>query len=277
MRDNGAVWNTRGSPFFRPNQKGSSLRIAILLVATALVCYAAACLALFAFQRSLIYFPRPKSFGDAASTMRLAVDGAQLDITVRPHAGPKALIYFGGNAEDVSANLASFSSAFPDHALYLMHYRGFGGSTGKPSEKLLHQDASALFDKVRAVHPDIALVGRSLGSGVAIRLATERPARRLVLVTPYDSIEGIAARQFPYFPVRWLLADKFASTRYAPAVRVPTLILQAEHDEVIPAASTARLYAAFAPGTASLVVIRGAGHNDISATREYLERMRAAL
>jgi pimeloyl-ACP methyl ester carboxylesterase len=253
------------------------VRIAILLAQIAVVCYAAACLALYTFQRSLIYFPQPKSFGDAACTMRLRVEGAQLNITVRPHPGPKALIYFGGNAEDVSANLASFSTAFPDHALYLMHYRGFGGSTGKPTEKLLHQDAAALFDKVHGEHPDVALVGRSLGSGVAIRLATVRPASRLVLVTPYDSIEGIAAKQFPYFPVRWLLTDKFASIRYAPAIRVPTLILQAEHDDVIPADSTARLYAAFAPGTASLVVIRGVGHNSLSDTTQYLERMRAAL
>lgn len=253
------------------------MRTAILLISSALVCYAALCLALFAFQRSLIYFPQPKSFGDAASTMRLAVEDAQLAITVRPHAGAKALIYFGGNAEDVSANLASFSSAFPDYALYLMHYRGFGGSTGKPSEKLLHADATALFDKVRGEHADIALVGRSLGSGVAIRLATVRSASRLVLVTPYDSIEAIAARQFPYFPVRWLLTDKFVSWRYAQAVRVPTLILQAEIDDVIPAASTARLYAAFAPDTASLVVIRGAGHNSLSDTTQYLERMRSAL
>ena len=249
----------------------------MVLVSTAFACYALACLALFAFQRSLIYFPQPKSFGGAASTIRLVVEDGQLAVTVRPHAGPKALIYFGGNAEDVSANLASFSKAFPDHALFLMHYRGFGGSTGKPSEKLLHADAAALFDAVHRDHADVALVGRSLGSGVAIRLATVRPASRVVLVTPYDSIEDIAANQFPLFPVRWLLTDKFASVRYAPAIHVPTLILQAEIDDVIPAASTARLHAAFAPGTASLVVIRGVGHNDISDSAHYLQRMRQAL
>ena len=253
------------------------MRIAMLLVSIALACYAAACLTLFAFQRSLIYFPRPNAFGNPASTMRLAVEGAQLEITVRPHAGSKALIYFGGNAEDVSANLAPFSAAFPDYALYLMHYRGYGDSTGKPIEKHLHADAIALFDAVRGKHADIALVGRSLGSGVAIRLATVRKASRLVLVTPYDSIEDIAARQFPYFPVRLLLTDTFASWRDAPAIRTPTLILQADMDDVIPAASTARLYAAFAPGVASRVVIRGVGHNDISTAPQYLERMRAAL
>jgi pimeloyl-ACP methyl ester carboxylesterase len=253
------------------------LRIATLLLAIALVCYAAACVALYAFQRSLIYFPQPKSFGDASSTLILPVNGAQLCVSVRPHPGPKALIYFGGNAEDVSANLASFSTAFPDHAIYLLHYRGYGGSSGQASEKLIHADAQALFDKVHSDHPHIALVGRSLGSGVAVRLATERPATRLVLVTPYDSIQGIAAKQFPYFPVRWLLTEKFESWRYAPSIRVPTLILQAEHDEVIPAASTASLHAALANGIASLIVIPGVGHNDISNKRQYLESMQAAL
>lgn len=253
------------------------MRAAAVFLSIALVAYAGACIALFVFQRSLIYFPQPKSFGDPSGTLVLPVAGANLVVSVRPQAGPKALIYFGGNAEDVSANLAPFSRAFPDYAIYLLHYRGYGGSSGKPSEQMLHSDARALFDKVHLDHPDIALVGRSLGSCVAVRLATERPASRLVLVTPFDSAQEIAAKQFPYFPVRWLLADKFESSRYAPAVRVPTLILQAEHDEVIPASSTERLNAAFAKGVASLVVIRGAGHNDISDTAQYLDTMRAAL
>jgi pimeloyl-ACP methyl ester carboxylesterase len=253
------------------------MRAAALLISAALVAYAVACLALFMLQRSLIYFPQARSFGNPSNTLILPVASAELVVTVRPHAGPKALIYFGGNAEDVSANLPSFSAAFPDHAIYLLHYRGYGGSTGKPSEALLHADARALFDKVHRDHPSIALVGRSLGSCVAVRLASERPAARLLLVTPFDSIREFAAKQFPYFPVRWLLLDKFESNRYAPAVRIPTHILQAEHDEVIPADSTRALQAAFAPGVASLVVIRGAGHNDISDTTQYLAAMRAAL
>jgi pimeloyl-ACP methyl ester carboxylesterase len=202
---------------------------------------------------------------------------SDIRVTVRPHAGPKALLYFGGNAEDVSVNLASFAHAFPDYAIYLLHYRGYGGSAGKPIEAALHADARALFDKVHQDHPQIALVGRSLGSGVAVRLAAERPASRLVLVTPYDSIAAIAAAQFPYFPVRWLLTDKFESTRHAPAVRVPTLIVRAEHDEVIPRASTERLHASFAAGVATQVVIRGAGHNSISESAQYLDAMRAML
>ncbi len=253
------------------------MRIVAIFVSIALVLYAGACIALFAFQRSLTYYPQPKSFGGPGDTMVLRVDGADLSITVRPRAGPKALIYFGGNAEDVSASLADFAAAFPDRALYLMHYRSYGGSTGTPTEAALHADALALFDQVRREHPDIALMGRSLGTGIAVRLATKRPASKLILVTPYDSIAAVAADQFRYFPVRWLLTDKFDAIGDAPAVRIPTLILQAEHDEIIPGRHTEALAAAFAKDVASRLVIRGAGHNDISVKPEYFDAIRAAL
>lgn len=253
------------------------MRIIALVLTIAVLCYAGACIALLVFQRSLIYYPQPRAFGNLADLLVLPAAGADLVVSVRPHGGPKALLYFGGNAEDVSASLASFSDAFPDYAIYLLHYRGYGGSSGKPSEELIDADARALFDKVRLDHPEIALVGRSLGSGVAVRLATERPATRLVLVTPYDSLQEIAAKQFPYFPVRWLLFDKFESWRYAPAIRVPVLLLQAEHDEMIPGTSTDRLNAAFAKGVATRVIIRGTGHNTIAGAPEYLASMRAAL
>lgn len=82
------------------------------------------------------------------------------------------------------------------------------------------------------------MVGRSLGSGIAVQLANERPVARLILVTPYHSIQELAAQQFPYFPVRWLLRDKFESWKYAEKISTPTLLVMAERDEVIPAAST---------------------------------------
>nr|WP_315431485.1 alpha/beta fold hydrolase [uncultured Albidiferax sp.] len=253
------------------------VQIIARLVLAALLLYGAACVALFAFQRSLIYFPQPSAFDTPSTTLTLPVPGSDLVVSVRAHTGQKALIYFGGNAEDVSANLSSFSRAFPDYAIYLLHYRGYGGSSGKASEEVLHADAQALFDKVYTEHPDIAVVGRSLGTGMAIRLASQRPASRLVLVTPYDSVQEIAAQKFSYFPVRWLLTDKFESWRYAPNIRIPTLLVGAEFDEVIPRASTERLNASFAKGVASLVIIPGVGHNTISNTAQYLETIKAAI
>jgi uncharacterized protein len=253
------------------------VRNAGLLLAIVVVMYAGACFVLFTMQRSMIYYPRPSAAESAENTLKLVVPGAELHISVRAHIGPKALIYFGGNAEDVSLSLPAFSSAFSDRALFLLHYRGYGGSTGKPSEEAIQSDAVALFDRVRSEYSDIAIVGRSLGSGVAVRLASHRPTSALVLVTPYDSIQELAARQFPYFPVRWLLTDKFEAWRYAPAIHAPTLLLAAANDQVIPRSSTEKLFGAFSQGVASLRIIPNVGHNTISDSARYLEDIGAAL
>jgi pimeloyl-ACP methyl ester carboxylesterase len=253
------------------------VRIFALLLALVVLAYLGICVALFAFQRSLIYFPQPSYVDSPASTLRLRVSGADVVVSIRPHDGPKALIYFGGNAEDVSLSLLSFSKDFPDYAIYLLHYRGYGGSSGTPSEEALLNDAQVLFDKVYAEYPSIVLVGRSLGSGVAVHLANQRPASRLILITAYDSLQELAARQFPYFPIRWLLRDKFESWRYASGIRVPTLLVEAEFDEVIPRISTEQLYARFAKGVATLKVIPGTGHNTISENPMYIEALKGWL
>lgn len=243
----------------------------------AAVVYVGLCAALFFLQRSLLYYPQPRLPGETSQTLPLPVDGAELVVTVRPHDGPNAIVYFGGNGEDVTHNMPSFSPAFPDHALYLMNYRGFGGSSGSPSELVLNQDALALFDYVQARHANVTVMGRSLGSGVAIRLASQRAASGLVLITPYSSIAELGARQFPMFPVKWLLQDRYESWRYAPAISVPTTLVVAERDEIIPRASSEDLYGRFRPGVASLRLIPEVGHNDLATSPLYLQSLQQAL
>jgi pimeloyl-ACP methyl ester carboxylesterase len=245
-----------------------------MIMIAGLAVYALACLSLFLGQRSLIYYPPPAAAFPAPVTTSLAVPGAVLRISERPLAGVHALIYLGGNAEDVSASLPTLARAFPGHALYLMHYRGYAGSTGEPSEQALADDAVALFDRVAASHPEVEVVGRSLGSGVALQLASRRPVKKLVLVTPFDSIADLAAEQFPVFPVRWLLRDKYESWRYAQEIRTPTLVLAAERDEVVPAWSTERLVSRFAQGVAAVRTIPGVGHNTISESPAYVQALR---
>src|SRR5581483_11001175 len=241
------------------------------------IAYAGVCVVAFFLQRSFIYFPQPSLGIGGAGIMTLDVPGARVLVSTLPKEGRSALLYFGGNAEDVSLNIPAFSSAFSDRAVYLMHYRGYGGSSGKPSEKALFADALALYDEVRAKHPDIQVVGRSLGTGVAVYLASRRPVTRLVLVAPFDSILEIAVGQFPYLPIRWLLRDKFESGKYAPFVSAPTLILAAEHDEIIPPASTELLRSQFRSGVASVVILPGTGHNTISNSPEYLPLLSEAV
>lgn len=246
------------------------------ILALVLLLYAGLCIALYCLQRSMIYHPQPRMLGTQALE-RFQRGDTVLQLTVRPRPGPGAVLYFGGNAEDVSGSLGPLVAAFPDREIVLLHYRGYGGSGGQPSEEAFADDAAALFDRVHAAHPDVVVVGRSLGSGVAVRLASTRPVARLVLVTPYDSVMAIAQSLFRAFPVGLLLKDRYESWRYAPKVSAPVLIVAAEHDEVIPAASTARLGTRFAPGQARAVVVAGAGHDTIADDPAYPRLLASVL
>lgn len=251
------------------------MRILYSFARWGLAFYVGLCVVAFLWQRSLIYLPTPAPGDEADDSSRwLPVDGERLRISTVDRAGAKAVIYFGGNAESVDGSLPEFAALFPEHAIYLMNYRGYGGSSGRPSEAALHRDAQALFDMVHSRHPEVTVIGRSLGSGVAVRLAATNPVARLVLITPFDSILNIARRTFPFLPLSLLLMDKYESWRYAEQVTAPTLLLVAERDEIIPGASTQALYRAFSPGVAKMTVIADAGHNDISAFPEFFETLR---
>ena len=209
--------------------------------------------------------------------MTLQTGTGTVVVSTCPNAGSDALVYFGGNAEDVSLEMPGFSVAFPNYAIYLLHYPGYGGSSGSPSEKAIVADALALFDRVHAQHQNVVVIGRSLGSGVAIHVASLRPVSRLVLVTPFDSLQDVAAENYPYVPVRWLLRDKFESWRYAPQVVAPTRIIVAEQDEIVPRASTDRLRTRFKNDIVSYVVVPGTGHNTISDSADYLSLLKATI
>jgi pimeloyl-ACP methyl ester carboxylesterase len=250
-------------------------RAAILATRVLVAIYAGLCGVLFCAQRAMLFHPVP-ALGRVPTTT-LEVPGATLQIATRPHAGPRAILYFGGNAEDVSRTVPELAAAFPGHAIYAPHYRGYGGSGGRPSERALHADAAAVFEDVRSRHPDIDVIGRSLGSAVASRLAATKPVRKLVLVTPFDSILAIAGRLFPFLPVRLLLADRFETVKDAPQVTVPTLVITAGRDEVVPPTHTRRLIATFPPGIVAERGFPSAGHNDVSLDPAYLDAIRTFL
>jgi uncharacterized protein len=235
--------------------------------------YLALCLLLFFAQRSLVYLPpRPTA---TVEVERLEVAGAALAIAVRPLAVSGALVYFGGNAEDVGRSLPELATVAPDRALYLPFYRGYGESTGAPSEAALLADALAVFDRVRGEHSDVAVVGRSIGSAVALSLGSLRPVSRLVLVTPFDSLAATARRHFPIVPTGWILRDRFEAWRWAEKVEAPTLVLVAERDEIVSRQQSERLFAAFRPGVATLRVVSDADHNSIALTAEVADFLRA--
>ena len=249
-------------------------RVIFMVPAILTFMYGALCLGLFVFQRSFIYYPQPKSATDNSPTLTLNVEGERILVSTRAGPGSDAIIYFGGNAEYVSHGLPILVDTFPERSLYALNYRGYGGSTGKPSEAAIITDALNLFDRIHTDHPHIIVIGRSLGSGVAIQVASLRPIERLVLVTPYDSLLNIAAGQFHFFPLRWLMLDKFESWRYAPTVNAPTSVIAAQNDEVIPFASTQALLRYLPASLTTLTVIPGVSHNSISESPEYIPALR---
>ena len=248
---------------------------------TFLIIAAVAYLALIAFvyvtQRGQIYFLVPESQHPHAQALWINSEGERIKVWVVARPGSRALLYFGGNAEDVAGNIDLFTAAFPDRSLYLVNYRGYGGSSGRPTEAHLRADALAIFDHVRRERAEIAVMGRSLGSGVAVQLASERPVERLVLVTAYDSLVNVARDYFRWLPVGLLLRDRYDSAGRAGEVDASVLIVIAGEDEIISRARSDALAGAFASGQTRVEVVPGVGHNTLDWSPAYLEAVRRFL
>ncbi len=187
------------------------------------------------------------------------------------------ILYFGGNAEEVSYNIDDFIQlAANQRTFVLFNYRGYGASSGAPNERNLFSDALAIYDDlvgkegVRA--EQIHVMGRSLGSGVAVYLASQRAVKSTVLVTPFDSLANVAKKHFPVLPVDLLLTQRFDSVARAPKLAVPALFLLAGRDEVVPAVNGEALAQEW-QGTTDVVTLPSADHNNISLYPEYWQKI----
>lgn len=254
---------------------GKSLLSAAVLAA---LIYLGISALLFFQQRQMIYYPGATQVDAAATDFSLARDGVTLRGWRLNPGRNRALIYFGGNAERLETSREEFARLFPDRTVYLLSYRGYGASEGTPDQTALFGDALALYDQVRTQHPQapIAVIGRSLGSGVASYLASRRPVERLALVTPFDSLAAVGQSHYPALPVRWLMRDRYESTRYLPLYQGPLLVLRAGRDEVIPSANTDRLLAAL-ENRPQVIDFPQADHNDISQDPRYAEALSGFL
>lgn len=241
------------------------MRQTVMTVITIVVLiYAGLCAFLYASQRSAMYYPTPEVQHPDVADIRLASDGETLKIWSLANTGAShAIIYFGGNAEDVSANIPDFITLFPHYAVFLVNYRGYGGSTGLPTETGLYKDALAVFDELHTRYPKISVIGRSLGSAVASYLSSRRDVEKLALVTPFDSIENVVRKAYPAFPVSLLLKDKFNAIGHVAEIVAPVLVIIAGDDEVIPRGRSDAIAQAFARSKVTVEVIAGAGHNSI--------------
>lgn len=230
---------------------------------------------LYLNQRNFIYFP----ISYVSTGMDEEVfhhQQQQIKVTVLNRGKKKAIMYFGGNAENVDYNATDFMTRFSNHTLYLVKYRGYGGSTGKPTEAALYADALHIYDELKPRYAEISLIGRSLGSAIATYLASKRQVHKLALVTPFDSAISIAQEQFPIYPMRLLLKDKYDSISRVNKISIPTLVLAAAQDRIIERHRTQKLVDAFsAPVT--LKLIKNTGHNTISASPDYYRSLTSFL
>lgn len=246
-----------------------------------IILYLLACLGLWAQQRRLLYFPTPEAALPNVDITTLENDGEQLKIIRLPPTASVdnhlAILYFGGNGEAVELNIPEFTDQLSNSPLgstvYLMNYRGYGGSSGKPTEQGLYKDALALYDSVKERHTNIAVIGRSLGTGVATYVAANREVSKLALITAFDSIVSIAVDRFSVFPVRLLMQDQFSSINRTSQIKAPTLLLTAGADTVVPRQHTERLKSAFPNGQVEETLFPGKHHNDLQTDPEYYDTL----
>ncbi|MDH3319800.1 MAG: alpha/beta hydrolase [Betaproteobacteria bacterium] len=220
-----------------------------------------------------------RTLPQAESVFVTAADGARIHAW-HFKSGPQLVLYFGGNAEEVSWMLEAVRAETPGVSWLLVDYRGYGQSDGAPTEKALVADALVLYDhaaKLPGVDPKrIYAFGRSLGSGVAVALAAQRPLAGLVVVNPFDSLAAVAKRYYWYVPVDLLLRHRFDSIALAPQLNAPLLCLIAGRDEVIPPEHGERLYAAWG-GAKNKILLEDAGHNTTDAHPQFWPPIRRFL
>lgn len=245
-------------------------------------------LLLFLVQDRLLFYPQPLSAERRADIARrhAHVRAIQLDaggekVLAWHVAGtPDAplVLYFGGNAEDVSWMIDQAAAHAPGASWLLVNYRGYGGSEGAPSARNIAEDALRWYDHAaQALRPGrIVVFGRSLGSGPAVHVAAQRKVAAVILVTPFDSLTEVAKHHYPVLPVGWLLRHRFDPVEVAPAIQAPLLCIAAQRDEVIPPVHARRLYERWG-GPKRWVELPGARHNDTDGAPEFWRSVRAAL
>ena len=267
--------------------KGTLLPLLLIGVAA----YAGLCVLLYLFQDRLIFYrqPLPERVRQVVEalpgTSEIEVktpDGVRLHGWLRHQAGPPPhplVIYFGGNAEEVSGQILDAAGLAP-WSVAAFNFRGYGRSEGDPSEAALSADALLIYDRL-AGREDIdaeriVVFGRSLGGGVAVPVAAGRPVQAVILVSPFDSLRSIAKKTYPFVPVTTLLHHPFDSLALAPEASAPALVLAGDRDDLIPPDHSRRLADAWG-GPVSLELLSNVGHNDIHAASRYWDAIRDFL
>ena len=248
---------------------------------------------MYVLQRSIMYFPArslPSSAQAGVPDMDVVIlrtaDGLELKAWYGPPKGSggavrPTLVYYHGNGGGIAIRGAR-ARPYLDrgYGVLLVEYRGYSGNPGKPNEQGLYEDgrASLAFTQSRGLPLErTVLLGESMGSGVAVQMATEFNVGAIVLESPFTSTVDVAASAYWFLPVRWLLKDRFDSIAKIDQVRAPLFMVHGERDRVVPIRLGRKLFAA-ANDPKEAVYLPNAGHNDLpahggtQAVIDYLER-----
>jgi fermentation-respiration switch protein FrsA (DUF1100 family) len=237
--------------------------------------YLATLAVLYLAQRRLLYFPNPAEISPAevglSRVERLHLttqDGERLLAwLIKPPPGAPLVVYFHGNGGGIGLRANRYAAfAGAGFGVLAVEYRGYGGSSGSPSEAGLRLDAEAAYQAALRESPPrrIVLLGESLGSGLAVGVAARHEIGAIALDSPYTSIVDVAAARFWMFPVRWLVRDRFDSAARIADVKAPLLIVHGTADAVVPIRFGRRLFER-ATGDKTLLVVEGGGHLSMDA------------
>jgi fermentation-respiration switch protein FrsA (DUF1100 family) len=244
------------------------------LIALASIGYLGGLAALFLLQRSFL-FPIPQAvrtapaaagFPQAEEHLLTTADGEKVIVWhVAAKPGHPVVLYFHGNGDFLAGFFGRFRDLIADGTgIVALSYRGYAGSSGRPSEQGLLQDAAAAyaFTTARYRADRIVAWGFSLGSAVAVALAADQAVAKLILESPFTSITDVARSLFPIAPVRWLVRDPFRSDQRIARVTVPLLFMHGARDPTISIALGERLFA-LAREPKQFVRFPEGGHGDL--------------
>ena len=247
----------------------------LIIAATALCLYVGIAAVLYFAQRSMMYFPdtahvTPKEagFAKAEEVTLTTVDGEHPRVWhVAPRGNEPVILYFHGNGGALRYRVDRFQTLAADGiGLVALEYRGYGGSNGTPTEKGLIADAEAAYAYAVERYPvsQIVLWGESLGTGVAVALAAEKPVSRVILEAPFTSAAAVGAQRYWFLPVSLLLKDQFRSDERIGKVKAPLLILHGLKDQTVPYAMGEKLFD-LANQPKHIVRFLDGGHEDLDA------------
>ena len=209
-------------------------------------------------------------------------DGVRLHGWFIPGTSSRALLFFHGNAGNISHRLDSIRQFLNlGLSVFIIDYRGYGQSGGKTTEKGIYQDADAawhyLIDQRGVPADDIVIFGRSMGASAAAKLATKQQPLALIVESSFTSIPDIAQEIYPWLPARWLSHLRHATRDYVRDVGIPVLVIHSRDDEIVPFHHGEEIFDS-AKEPKKLLTLRGS-HNDayIRDARNYIEGLQAFL